>query len=172
MCRIRIPAGTQLDLGGIAKGWMARRAARLVAKLSDDEQILVDAGGDLAAARGDHEIAVERPGLHALNRPETPAGDASTWVTVYEGEGVATSGFGRRRWVNGDGVRAHHLIDPAAGRPGPESHATVIADDVVAADVLAKVLALHPESLSELAVPAMVTVGGAVSLELRRGMGG
>jgi len=160
--RVCIPAGTQLDLGGIAKGWMAQRAARLVAMLSADEQILVDAGGDLAAARGDHQIAVERPGLHSLNRPETPAGDAATWLTVYEGEGVATSGFGRRRWVNGDGVHAHHLIDPAAGRPGPESHATVIAGSVVAADVLAKVLALHPESLSDLAVPAMVTDGRAV----------
>jgi thiamine biosynthesis lipoprotein len=162
MSRVRIPAGTRLDLGGIAKSWMARRAARLVARLSEDEQILIDAGGDLAAARGDHRIAVERPDVYALNRPETPAGEASAWVKVYEGEGIATSGYGRRRWVNQDGVGAHHLIDPDLGRPGPETHATVIASDVVAADVLAKTLALRPDSLFDHAVPAIVAVGGAV----------
>jgi len=162
MSRVRIPAGTHLDLGGIAKSWMALRAARLVARLSKDEQILVDAGGDLAAARGHHRVAVERPGVHPLNRPDAPAGEASAWVTVHEGEGIATSGYGRRRWVNGDGVGAHHLIDPAVGRPGPETHATVIGADVVAADVLAKTLALRPELLSDLAVPAMVTTGDVV----------
>jgi thiamine biosynthesis lipoprotein len=160
--RVRIPQGTRLDLGGIAKGWMAARVARLVAQLCDDEQLLVDAGGDLAVARGEHCIAVERPGVHGPNRPETPADEPVTWVNVHAGEGIATSGYGRRCWVNGDGTHAHHLIDPDAGRPGPEAHATVIARDVVAADVLAKTLALRPELLFDLAVPALVSVGGAI----------
>ena len=111
----RIPGGTRLDLGGIAKGWMAVRAATLVRTLSDDESILIDAGGDLMAVRGVHVVAVEPPHSQAL------AGKLPvvTWVTVLEGQGVATSGSGRRRWVNGDGHAAHHLIDPAVGRPGP-----------------------------------------------------
>ncbi len=60
------------------------------------------------------------------------------------GRGRRHLGLRARRWVNGDGEIAHHLIDPAAGRPGPRTQATVIAGDVVTADVLAKTLALRP----------------------------
>ncbi len=123
---------------------MARRLADMLADRCDDDIILVDAGGDLASARGDHIVAVERPGVSLPNRPGLPTGEAAVRIAVGEGEGVATSGCGRRRWVNGDGQIAHHLIDPAAGRPGPRTQATVIAGDVVTADVLAKTLALRP----------------------------
>lgn len=152
----RIPGGTRLDVAGIAKGWMAQRTAALVRNLSDDQSILIDAGGDLTAVRGMHSVAVEPPHAQAL------AGDHPTtvWVNVLEGEGVATSGSGRRRWVNGDGRTAHHLIDPAVGRPGPECQVTVIAPDCVTADVSAKVLALRPQQVERFGHAAMVTVNG------------
>jgi hypothetical protein len=41
-----------------------------------------------------------------------------------------------------------------------ESHATVVASDPVAADVLAKTLALRPERISEMTEAAMVMAGG------------
>ncbi len=156
---VRIPAGTRLDLGGIAKSWMARRAAATVAELSDDGSLLVDAGGDLTAVRGSHLVAVEAAGLHPQNVPGTAPGATGCWVELAAGEGIATSGSGRRRWVNHDGSVAHHLIDPFAGRPGAEAHATVIACDVVTADVQAKVLALAPEVLPTPAA-AIRTSGG------------
>jgi thiamine biosynthesis lipoprotein len=31
--------------------------------------------------------------------------------------GVATSGIGRRSWLDANGAPAHHLLDPATGRP-------------------------------------------------------
>jgi thiamine biosynthesis lipoprotein ApbE len=138
---------------------MARRLAGMLADRCDDETILVDAGGDLASARGDHIVAVERPGVSLPNRPGLPAGETAVRITISEGEGVATSGCGRRRWVNGDGQIAHHLIDPVAGRPGPRTQATVIADDVVTADVLAKTLALRPRLIGLAAETAMITAG-------------
>jgi thiamine biosynthesis lipoprotein len=156
---VRIPLHAQLDLGGIAKGWMAQRLADMLADRCDDEAILVDAGGDLASARGDHVVAVERPGMSLPNRPGLPAGEAAVRITIGQGEGVATSGSGRRRWVNGDGQIAHHLIDPVAGRPGPCTQATVIAGDVVTADVLAKTLALRPQLIGVAAETAMITAG-------------
>jgi thiamine biosynthesis lipoprotein len=30
---------------------------------------------------------------------------------------VATSGIGKRSWLDRDGLPAHHLLDPASGRP-------------------------------------------------------
>jgi thiamine biosynthesis lipoprotein len=151
---LQIPAGTRLDLGGIAKSWMACRAAALVRGRCDDPSILVDAGGDLVAARGRHLVAVEDPRDH----------DASpiARVLVDEGQGIATSGFGRRRWQNGDGRPAHHLIDPETGAPGPRTHATVISDDPVAADVLAKILTLRPGRIAALDEAAMVMSDGLV----------
>ena len=156
---VRIPPQAHLDLGGIAKGWMAQRLADMLADRCDDETILVDAGGDLASARGEHIVAVERPGVSLPNRPGLPAGETVVRITISEGEGVATSGCGRRQWVNGDGQIAHHLIDPVAGRPGPRTQATVIADDVVSADVLAKTLALRPRLIGFAAETAMITAG-------------
>ena len=76
--------------------------------------------------------------------------------------GSPTSGYGRRRWRNGDGREAHHLIDPDTGAPGPATHATVVSDDPVAADVLAKVLSLRPERISTTAEAALVSVNGDV----------
>ena len=151
---VQIPAGTRLDLGGIAKSWMACRAAALVRGRCDDPAILVDAGGDLVAARGLHLVAVEDPRDH--HAPPIAR------VRVDEGQGIATSGFGRRRWRNGDGRPAHHLIDPETGAPGPRTHATVISDDPVGADVLAKLLTLRPGRIAALDEAAMVMSDGVV----------
>jgi thiamine biosynthesis lipoprotein len=150
--RARVPAGTRLDLGGIAKSWMAVRAAAIVRADTHDPHVLVDAGGDLVAARGDHNVNVERP----LDPDGPPLGT----VRLGEGQGIATSGFGRRSWRNGDDRAAHHLIDPALGEPGIAAHATVISDDPVAADVRAKILALRPELIETMSEAALVVVDG------------
>ncbi len=162
---VRIPRGTRLDLGGIAKSWIACRAAALLQARCDDPAILVDAGGDLVAAWGDHVVAVEAPsGADSAAGPPPPV---VAHVLVRTGQGVATSGYGRRRWRNGDGQEAHHLIDPDTGRPGPATHATVVSDDPVGADVLAKVLALRPERLAATTEAAMVSTGGVVRTSAR-----
>ncbi|HEY2789532.1 MAG TPA: FAD:protein FMN transferase, partial [Gaiellales bacterium] len=108
----RIPRGARLDLGGIAKSWMAGRAAALVCARSDDPAVIVDAGGDLVAARGDHLVAVEAGGPDDLRRDAGAHPPLLAHVVVRAGQGIATSGYGRRRWRNGDGREAHHLIDP------------------------------------------------------------
>jgi thiamine biosynthesis lipoprotein len=136
----RIPARATLDVHGIAKGWMADRVARLLAPAGG--RILVDAGGDLLAASDEHLVAV--------------ADDPGEWIGLAKGEAIATSSSAGRRWRNGDGRAAHHLIDPSTGAPAADASATVIAASAEQADVLAKVLALRPERLDELGVPALV----------------
>jgi thiamine biosynthesis lipoprotein len=138
----RVPPGSRLDLGGIAKMWSAQRAAALLVARCDDPCLLVEAGGDMVAARGDHTVRVEAPGDHA--------------IVVHESQGIATSGWSRRHWVNGDGEPAHHLIDPATGTPGPRVQATVCADDPIEAEIEAKVLALRPHELTATTNPALL----------------
>ena len=68
----RVPPQGRLDLGGIAKMWSVRRAAQLLAERCDDPHLLVEAGGDMVAARGDHSVAVEAPGDHAITVRDGP----------------------------------------------------------------------------------------------------
>ena len=149
---VAIPAGTRLDLGGIGKGFIARRIAAFLASACADPAVIVDAGGDLVAVTGEHVVAVEDPA--------DPAGDPIEHVRARAGQAVATSGHGRRRWRNADGVEAHHLIDPATGRPGPRAHVTVLAADAVEADVVATVVALRPRLALALAPACAIDIDG------------
>lgn len=151
--RVWFPAHTALDLGGIGKGWMLRRAAAVLDELGDDPSLLLDAGGDMLAVRGAHVVAVQ-----SADGPE-PAG----WVALHAGQAIATSGCDQRRWVNGDGRSAHHLLDPHTGAPARPALATVIAPDPAAADVLAKVIALRPGRAASCPHPALVQHDGRVT---------
>ena len=114
----RLRAGAAIDLGGIAKGWLADRCcARL------GTSALVNLGGDLYA-RG--------AGTTGAGWPVGFGGR----TLLLEDAGAATSGTGRRRW--GDGL--HHLIDPRTGRPAMSElrEVSVVARSGWAAEVLAK----------------------------------
>ena len=143
---VTIAPGARLDLGGIAKGWMADRAAALLRFAEPGGRILVDAGGDLVSARGSHLVAVD--------------GAPGAWITLDEGEAAATSSWRQRSWRNGDGRIAHHLIDPATGAPGAQTSATVVGASATEADVLATVLALRPGWLARVRTPARVDDDG------------
>ncbi len=133
---LRIPAGMRLDLGGIAKGWAAEQAARL---LEEHGAIMVNAGGDIAArgTRSNGEpwpIGVTDPGpgksQDTLSRLD---------VLMATDCGIATSGTDFRRWHNGRQLR-HHIIDPRTGLPAATDvlAATVIAPTAIDAEAAAK----------------------------------
>ena len=122
----RLEPGAGIDLGGIAKGWMADRLCDALGP-----NALANLGGDLSAGG---------PG---------PAGDgwpvglAGVTVLLRE-QGAATSSVRRRRW--GDGQ--HHLIDPRTGRPAKTGleEVSVVAATGVEAEVVAKTaLLIGPE---------------------------
>lgn len=137
---IALPAGTALDLGGIAKGaWVDA----IVAHLRDRWPAgCVDAGGDLRvwgpSPDGDEWlIGVEHPLAPDLDIAVLGLRDSG------RGGAVATSGRNSRRWATHAG-EAHHLIDPATGRPTPGGPltVTVVAATAVAAEIAAKALFL------------------------------
>lgn len=142
---IWLPAGLRIDLGGIAKGWIAEQAARLLSRFAS--AALVDAGGDIHA--------VGRPGgsqgwIIALEDPF----DSSKDKTVFSmgPGGVATSTITKRRWQK-DGQEFHHLIDPRTGLPAQAFwvSVTAIAPHTAQAEVLAKALLIAgPEGARDL----------------------
>jgi len=125
---IRRPPGVVLDSGGLGKGL----AADLVAARLVGLRHIVDVGGDLALGHGGagpHEVAVEHPLTGAVAHR-----------LRLGGGGVATSGIHRRLWIDRRGDPAHHLLDPATGRPAWTGllAATAVGRSGLEAEVLAK----------------------------------
>jgi thiamine biosynthesis lipoprotein len=66
---------------------------------------------------------------------------------IFEGA-AATSGIGKRSWLDADGRPAHHLLDPATGRPAFTGvvQATALAPTAVEAEWRAKAALLSADS--------------------------
>ena len=125
---IALGMGVALDLGGIAKGWAADRAADLLGMAGS---CLVSMGGDIAV----------RGSLDGEPWPiEVQHGEGTAVIGLTRG-GMATSGTDRRRWRR-DGKDMHHVIDPATGRPSDTDlvRVTAVAEDAAHAEVWATAL--------------------------------
>lgn len=141
---IRLPAGCGIDLGGIGKGWTVDRATEL---LSGFAGFAIDAGGDIFAGGTQKDGS---PWSVGVADPDHPERDLLSFVV--RDAAVATSSTARRRWQQA-GRPQHHLIDPRTGQPAQSGvvSATVLAESVARAEVLAKVaLILGPEDGLEL----------------------
>jgi thiamine biosynthesis lipoprotein len=126
-----LPESVHLDLGGIAKGWAADRAAR---RLSHYGPALVDAGGDIAISGSLTDGQAWPIGI------EDPFEAGTHFETLkLARSGVATSGKDYHRWLK-DGIWQHHIIDPRTGLPADTDvlAATVVAPSVMEAEAAAK----------------------------------
>jgi thiamine biosynthesis lipoprotein len=130
---VRLAPGTRLDLGGIAKGWAADRAAHHLRRLGP---ALVNAGGDIAVTA---PMQDGEPWPIGVSDPFDPERDTDI-LLIYQG-GVATSGRDYRRWMK-EKLWQHHIIDPRNGQPAQTDvlTATVVAPSAQAAEIAAKVV--------------------------------
>ena len=127
-CRVRLDAGTQLDLGGIAKGYTSGR----IRKILQDAGVraaIVSLGGNVAAIG-------KKPGggdwIVGLQDPQDPG---SYFGTVAVPDACVVTSGGYQRYFEQDGVRYHHILDPKTGRPaasGLQSVSVVSQDDTLA----------------------------------------
>ena len=125
--RIARAPGVRFDPGGVAKGMAADLAA---ASLPDGVRYAISCGGDLA-------VGGERPWDVAVR---SARGDDEVHRLRVRSGGVATSGIGARIWRREDGRYAHHVLDPATGRPAWTGlvAVTAVAGTALEAEVLAK----------------------------------
>ena len=135
---VRIPAGSALDLGGIAKGWMA---ARLADTLAPYGACLVNIGGDMVARGAPQDYSGWDV---AIEDPATGAPLVSLWL---RDACLMTSGVDYRRWATADGAQQHHIIDPRTGAPAET--------DVLTVSVL------HPQATTAEAYAKAVLLRGA-----------
>lgn len=140
-----LPQGMELDLGGIAKEYAVDKVAQLLATATAQQattpqgttsqgiSLVVNFGGDMLAVRPktDHNpwrIGIEHPG-----KPDEPA-----MLVALNAGALATSGDARR-YLQKDGVRYSHILNPKTGWPVPNAprSVTVSAPSCVMAGLLA-----------------------------------
>ena len=123
------PAGVKLDSGGLAKGLFADVLAE---RLAGHASFAIDCAGDLS-------IGGSAAALRAID-VESPFDGRTLHTFHLRRTGVATSGIGRRSWLDADGRPAHHLLDPATGTPAFTGivQVTALAPTALAAEIRAK----------------------------------
>ena len=131
--------GMRLDLGSIGKGWAIERAADVLRR-AGVRKFIVDIGG---------KLKIEFQGSHLL---DSAVADVSVRHPRKTGEylghfmmgsgAVSTSGDYERFFIQ-NGIRYHHLLDPATGFPlRGVAAVTVITQDAFVADALSTVVFL------------------------------
>jgi len=141
---LTLPAGMELDLGGIGKEYAVDRACTLVSAQSR-HPLLVNCGGDLAAS------APRRDGQPWLVGIDAQIADLPTPVIRLLRGAVATSGDAHRFLLK-DGVRYPHILNPKTGWPvlGGPRVVTVAADTCTEAGVLSTLALLHGAQAAQL----------------------
>ncbi len=133
-----------VDVGGIAKGALLGDARRILLAHGIDDAI-VNLGGDLLVT-GQVDGRDARIGIRA------PAGTTPmAGLDVRPGEAVVTSG-NYERFVEIDGERHPHILDPATGRPVRHTASvSVVHSDATLADAAATALLVGgPDAFEEL----------------------
>jgi thiamine biosynthesis lipoprotein len=143
------PPGLRFDSGGIAKGLFGDILAGV---LEMHPSFALDCAGDISFG-----------GSAGLVRPvnvASPFADSIVHRFELTSGAVATSGIGRRSWVDADGRPAHHLLDAATGRPAFTGivQVTAIAPSGLEAEILAKTALLRGPA----GAAATLRHGGAV----------
>jgi thiamine biosynthesis lipoprotein len=123
------PPGLKLDTGGLAKGLFADVLAE---QLASHAGFAINCAGDLMIG-----------GVEGVTRPievESPFDGRTLHTFNLQRTGVATSGIGRRAWLDSRGRPAHHLLDPATGRPAFTGvvQVTALAPSALIAEIHAK----------------------------------
>lgn len=125
---LTLPAGMELDLGGIGKEYAVDRVAGLITSHSD-VPVLINFGGDLRAVGATPAAGVWQVGVEDINAPD----HAQRIIHLTHGA-LATSGDTRRA-IEFNGQRYGHIMDARTG--WPDVHAprsvTVLADTCVQA---------------------------------------
>lgn len=144
ICR---PPGLRIDTGGTGKGLAADAVA---VGFADRTRACVDMAGDLRITGPD---AARRPYRVEVEHPLT---GAPCHTFLVGSGGVATSGVNARIWRTPGGGFAHHLLDPATGRPAWTGvlMATALAPSALEAETISKAAVLSgPDAASGVLAP-------------------
>ncbi|NCB73295.1 MAG: FAD:protein FMN transferase [Clostridia bacterium] len=125
-------AGTKLDLGGIAKGYAADEAKRLLTE-NGVKRALINFGGNVFALGSSFDGA---PWKIGIQNPLSVRGETVLSIELSD-KTVVTSAVNERFFIKG-GRRYHHILNPLTGQPASSGllSVSVIAESSMLADAL------------------------------------
>lgn len=129
------PAGTQFDLGALAKGWISDRIAAYL-KEQGIQNALISLGGNTLALGEKPDGSAYRIGIAM---PFSPSSELAGVLTV-KNKSVVTSGIYERYFIE-DGTLYHHILDAATGYPVQNNllSVTIVCENSALADLLSTV---------------------------------
>jgi thiamine biosynthesis lipoprotein len=141
---LMLPAGMELDLGGIGKEYAVDRAFAAIKRVTLCPA-LVNFGGDLRVTGPRSDGANWNVAIESVER----SGQLAAMIKLGAGA-LATSGDARRFLVK-DGVRYGHILDPRTGRPiaDPPRSATVAAPTCTEAGMFSTMAILNGKDAEE-----------------------
>ena len=131
--RVRLPKGMMIDLGGIAKGYIADRVKAFLERKGIRHAIL-SFGGNIVAIGLKPDGSDWKVGIQDIDKPT----GEHMLVARNRGGSTVTSGIYERDFEI-DGVRYHHLLSPHTGWPVQNELAsvTIFSDSSMQGDALA-----------------------------------
>ena len=133
----------KLDLGAVAKGYAAERAAQYLLS-SDMPSFILSAGGNVRAGNPPKDGRL-RWGVGVQDPDGNVFGDGDLMDTLYLSDGSVVTSGDYQRYVTLDGTRYHHLISPETLQPADYFRAvTIVTEDSLYADYLSTELFLIP----------------------------
>ena len=158
--------GSEIDLGAIAKGYIADKASEFLRDKGVTSAIVNLGGNNIVIGRNG-----ERAFRIGIQKPTATTGEFSGVVNL-EDMSIVTSGAYQRFFVK-DGVTYHHILDPETGYPAESDIASVsiICETSADADALStSCFILGVEKAVELmdsldyACAVIITTGGEIIL--------
>ena len=124
----------QIDLGSVAKGWLGDAILNHF-RSNGVESAMINLGGNVQALGAKPDGSPWRVAIIA------PSEEGYAGVVEIKDQAVITSG-GYERYFEQDGIRYHHIIDPATGYPANSEllSVTVIGESGVTCDALSTAL--------------------------------
>lgn len=122
--------GMSINLGGVAKGYIAWKAAEAV-KAKGIRRCIIKAGGDMYVFQDAADKS--QPFIIGIQHPRSKAllGEA------YVNSGAVSTSGDYERFFEKAGVRYHHILDPKTGFPARRSMSvTIVSKDPTLADAL------------------------------------
>lgn len=137
---VTLTTGTNLDLGAIAKGYAVDCAAASLKQEPAVKAALINAGGNIKVLGTKPD---KKPWKIGIQDPRNNQKILGT-LSLQDGMSVATSGD-YQRFYEVDGIRYHHILNPATGLPSNNARSTTaVAESALTADYYSTLLFVLP----------------------------
>ena len=165
--------GVKLDITGIGEGYAIDKLTEVL-NLAGIENYMVEIGGEMKAKGKNPRGTTWTIGIEDPAQAELGIGSSMLAKVELDGRGISSSGNYRKFYIDEQGNRRAHIVDPLIGFPVSHSmvSVSVLANSATEADALATAfMAMGPEKAKELAeklpgVEAMFVIGGQGKLQM------